>query len=410
MIRLLAYFAVLIFCTGLANAAGGTAAPLRDWTIMLYMSGKQGVPTGGWDDLAEITSIGSTGKVAVVAEIGSDRFADRFTGTKRFVFTKGMDVLSATPAMRLENVDQGDWKNLASFVLWAKKTAPAKRYMFVFWAHGMGFIDQKKNGRGVGFDLTTNNYLTLPELRLFAQTAKVDVIAFNACLMGMAEVMYELQGSVKYVVASEETMPGPGYDYKAFLAALNAAPSATEEKAAALLSASYMNYFQAQGEDVQLSIIRPDASVKLAQMLAVWQRNARAVNDTAAFNYANQNTVRLASVISDSNDTSVYGDLGNFLELFGSRLDLSKPGAPQLKEQGDVILKFITSELALSKGSGSYADTKGIAIYLPATSPRVTAAMLDSATMLEVKYSDLGFAKAAKWPEFIQWGYAARAN
>ena len=49
---------------------------------------------------------------------------------------------------------------------------------------------------------------------------KVDVLAFDACLMQMAEVAYEVKDLADYVVGSEETEPGPGYPYDPFLAGL----------------------------------------------------------------------------------------------------------------------------------------------------------------------------------------------
>ncbi|MDD4004109.1 MAG: clostripain-related cysteine peptidase [Elusimicrobiaceae bacterium] len=406
---------LLIFSAGFASAAGGRAVqadPVRDWTIMLYMSGKRGVPGGAWDDAAELAKTGTTGNVAVVAEVGCGGFEDGFTGTKRFVITKGMDILAAEPQERLDNVDQGDWKNLVKFVRWAKERAPAKRYMFVFWAHGAGFFDEKKSqdisDRGVGFDLTTGNYLTLPQLRFFAREAQVDVIAFNSCLMGMAEVMHELGSDVKYVVASEETVPGDGYDYASFLAALADKPSSTAEQAALLLASTYMKSYA--GEEVQIGVIRPAASLQLAKMLSVWQQNARKLDDVQAFKYANEYVLRFASVLTGQRDTSIFGDLGEFLKLFNSRLDMARPGAQLVKEQGDEIVGYIAKKMAVSYGSGKYAGATGVSVHLPALSPKITYELMSNPAFLEVMYPNLPFAQDAKWCDFLPWAYAARTR
>lgn len=395
--------------------------PVREWTIMLYMSGKTGVPYGAWDDLTELASVGTTDKVAVIAEIGSSKFADRFKGTKRFVITKGMNVFTAQPEMQQAVVDQGDWKNIANFVAWAKQRAPAKRYMFVFWAHGLGFFDQKKpepatpSGRGVGLDMTTNNYLTLPELRLFANAAKVDVIAFNACLMGMAEVMYELGSAVPVAVASEQTMPGYGYEYGAFLTGLNRNPGLTPMQAGALLAATSMNFYRANGLNSHAGVLNPSAAAQLLKMLSAWQAAVRQTNDVDALNYANGRAVRFASPFGESLATSPFGDLSDYITLFNARLNMTKPGAQQLKAQGEAIVKFISTSLVLKyyyadAAGGIYSRSKGVAIHLPALHPGVTYELMNSPKYLQVPYAALDFAKDGKWGEFLQWAYSVRSK
>ena len=75
--------------------------------------------------------------------------------------------------------------------------------------------------RGVCYDDSTGNYLTdLKYKRAFdiivnqyRAGKKIDIIAFDACLMADIEVAYTLQPYADYLVSSQETVPGPGFNY-----------------------------------------------------------------------------------------------------------------------------------------------------------------------------------------------------
>ena len=52
------------------------------------------------------------------------------------------------------------------------------------------------------FDILVNQYLG---------GKKVDIIAFDACLMADIEIAYALQPYANYQVSSQQMVPGPGY-------------------------------------------------------------------------------------------------------------------------------------------------------------------------------------------------------
>ena len=84
------------------------------------------------------------------------------------------------------------------------------------WDHGGGSVS------GFGYDEHSQNEddtLTLDELKYALQTSGVhfDFIGFDACLMATAETAYSLKDHSNYLVASEETEPGTGWEYTSLL-------------------------------------------------------------------------------------------------------------------------------------------------------------------------------------------------
>ena len=75
--------------------------------------------------------------------------------------------------------------------------------------------------KGVCYDFDTGHYLTDRDcLQAFSWACdnfragkKFDIVAFDACLLASLEMAYTLSSCADYLVASEETIPGDGYQY-----------------------------------------------------------------------------------------------------------------------------------------------------------------------------------------------------
>src|SRR5262249_9548142 len=144
------------------------------------------------------------------------------------------------------------------FFTWGITRCPAKRYLTVIWNHGSG-IDETDvyrsarrkggvahrrlrtalnnrfrrslfsgtlaaalrtpdgNARAIAYDDSSRDFLDNMELaRVLAAVKKklgrkIDLMGFDACLMNMVEVAYELRGSADFIVGSEEIEPGDGW-------------------------------------------------------------------------------------------------------------------------------------------------------------------------------------------------------
>ena len=91
-------------------------------------------------------------------------------------------------------------------------------YNLILWNHGAGAVV------GFGADETANyQAMTMPEIvtaidgsNLIKAGKQFEIIGFDACLMGMIEVATSLDDYAHYLVASEELIPGLGWDYTCF--------------------------------------------------------------------------------------------------------------------------------------------------------------------------------------------------
>ncbi|MGX8704385.1 MAG: clostripain-related cysteine peptidase, partial [bacterium] len=116
----------------------------------------------------------------------------------------------------LEELDQknmGSAETLTDFLKWGQEKYPTSHNMLILWDHGGGSV------KGVCFDENYNmDSLSLTELRTAFKDAnlrqKFDILGFDACLMASLETAAITQDYAEYMIASEEIVPGGGWDYK----------------------------------------------------------------------------------------------------------------------------------------------------------------------------------------------------
>jgi clostripain len=197
-----------------------------NWTFMVYLDADNNLEPFYIDTFLNMSSVGSTSQVKIVVQMdrrsGYDsRFGD-WTECKRFYITKDLIPTAGNAIQNLTEVNMGDPDTLTDFVNWTIHSFPADSYCLVLMNHGSGSV------AGVCFDETSgNDALSLPELSqalIAILPEKMDVLYFDACLMGMTEVAYQISDYADIMVASEEVgYAGQPYDY--YLTNLIANPS-----------------------------------------------------------------------------------------------------------------------------------------------------------------------------------------
>jgi hypothetical protein len=73
----------------------------------------------------------------------------------------------------------------------------------------------------------------------------LDLLGLDACVMATLEVASQVQDHVRYLVASEELVPGRSWPYDTILAALHAAPATSARVLAALIVQHYVDAYAA---------------------------------------------------------------------------------------------------------------------------------------------------------------------
>lgn len=94
---------------------------------------------------------------------------------------------------------------------------PSDYYGLVFGSHATGWLEAKNSvSRSFGDDGGYN--INIPELAEVLgnsfSTGKLDFVLFDACMMGEAEVAYELRNVTRYCIASVMETPAEGFPYK----------------------------------------------------------------------------------------------------------------------------------------------------------------------------------------------------
>jgi hypothetical protein len=407
----------------------------KKWTFMVYLAGDNNLASAGTADLGEMKKVGSTDQVNVVAQF--DNGASH--KTNRYVLSKGKN-LAKDLAESLGSTDTGDPKVLQSFIEWGINNYPAEHYMVVVWNHGNGWDDEDvyrtakrtmkveirrrqatvergRKGpvamdhlrtitggrfnralfntsiqhairlRGIAYDDNARDFLDNIELKkvVCAVTKKLgrklDVLGMDACMMSMAEVLYQLQDGVMNTVASEETEPGDGWPYDTVLSALAANPDITPDGLAATVVQKYLASYGARSGVTQ-------AACDLGKISDI----ASAIDGLAKVLVANISDSSLTTAILQartqvqSYDTADYIDLYDFCELLAAKTTV----AAVQTACHEVITALHIPGFVLQSGykGASMQHSHGVSIYFP----QKTVSSL---------YATLDFTKDTAWEKFL---------
>ena len=239
-----------------ACAANAHAAGRARWTILVYLNSSndlnQGDPainnvSDALHNVAQMATVGSDSNINIVVQWKQSNCAScgnaTFNETRRYLIkphsasdisqiTAGNtavldpDLLpfnSAYYNTSTKQTDMGNYLVLQDFVKWGSTTYPADNLAVVVWDHGSGWETVPSNDRSVGkrvhravsIDNQTHNEIETEQIPLaLSQAAQpIDALIFDASLMQMLEIEYEVRNSAKIMVGSEESPPGAGYPY-----------------------------------------------------------------------------------------------------------------------------------------------------------------------------------------------------
>lgn len=136
------------------------------------------------------------------------------------------------PSFDVDKIDKYEWMNdpevLKAFIDYCVEHAPAEKYDLILWDHGLGpksgFCSDEQEYM-FGYDsmcmdeiidaFSDNKVADADDDGV--QDGKFDLIDFDACLMGSAEVAVSIADYMDYLVVSPMTEPGYGQNYEYWL-------------------------------------------------------------------------------------------------------------------------------------------------------------------------------------------------
>lgn len=203
-----------------------------NWTVMVYLNGDNNLDPSMDDAFNRLESVANNPdvQIAVLWDRNPNTGGDWDPGS--FYYEVQYDTNPLALADYTENVNRwehgelnlGDDLTLYQFVSWARLKYPAEHYMLIMTDHGGGWSPELPNGlprrggwalggTGLSWDETGNNdgpdFLSTHEMGKVMRTLTsdglnpLDIVFYDACLMGIFEEIYEVRDYASYMIASE---------------------------------------------------------------------------------------------------------------------------------------------------------------------------------------------------------------
>jgi len=213
--------------SGCGGGGGGTpVTPTHgNWTILVYMNASNDLDAYSLPNVLQMQQAATNSSVRIIVQWKQSTKVSvgaTFNGTRRYLIkpSQGLQLVSQLVQNLGSGVDMGIPKTVNQFIAWGKANYPADHYAVVMWDHGSGWLPEAKvlkpakKPMAVSFDDETGHAIQIWQLNQAFQSQPVDILAFDASLMQMDEVAYQLIGCASYVAGSEESPPGAGYPYQ----------------------------------------------------------------------------------------------------------------------------------------------------------------------------------------------------
>lgn len=399
----------------------------RMWTFMVYLAGDNNLQDYGVKDLREMKKVGSSPEVAIIAQF--DAMSDNVT--RRYELTQSR-MLSDDLVGTLPEINTGDPQNLLEFVQWAVNAYPAEKYALVLWNHGSGWKEDsiyqaaERLGttaslasnvtrslttrrtsrslfrsslewfvadprRAIAYDDSSSDFLDNTELKnvltMISQLIgkPIDLLGFDACLMNMIEVAYQLRAQAEVIVGSQELEPGEGWPYHLVLSRLAANPTMTARELARLIVDEYIDFFRKPIPilDVTQSAIEARYVDSTASLVDALSRSILALSGQTSRQSLIFFALRQAQKFKDPD----YFDL---LDLSRALKDANR--STRINQTADDLIQHLRSNqspiLASLTSGDSVKNANGLSIYLPVRT-------------LSPLYKNLDFVKRTSWGDLL---------
>ena len=334
-------------------------------TIFLYFVGSDLESDHGLasSDMAEIAyAAAANPNIRLLAYVGGARAWRSFIDEGEnaiLVLEKG----GWSHAASLSERNMCDPDTLSAFLHYGVEHYPADSYALLLWNHGAGPMGGYGQDERFG-----NDSLTLVDIkRALANSpfgadapagALLEWIGFDACLMSSIETAHAVAPYARYMIASQEIVPGRGWGYR-FLADMNGRESGADIGGRVIQR--YFARYEAISERYpefkpQLTLSCLDLGALGDVERALDALAGKMVHAIHGNDYSDLVRTRLA--------TSDYGrfSTGSELDLVDLQ-DMARGYAAQFPRESQGLLEALKPFVVHSDSNG--ADTGGVSIYFP---------------------------------------------
>lgn len=342
---------------------GDQAADIGDdaWTIFVYLCGtdlesEYGAATG---DLGEMIQTKGDHLRFVVETGGTETWNNEVIDNQtnqRYLIQDGEMYL----VDEVEMSNMADPQTLANFLQWGVTNYPSDHMGLILWDHGGGSIT------GVCFDeINYGDSMDLKQLDsallACAETfgRKFDFIGFDACLMATIETANVVASYADYMVASQEIMPGSGYDYVAIGDFIAKNPGADGAAVGKVICDSFLASCEESGEDDVATQSVIDLS-KVDELLESFNAYARGMYE------AGKDATDLSQIVRGIKSSDNYGG-NNATEGYTNMVDLGGiiGAGEDYADSAKTVLKDLDLAVVYSAEGPGHQGASGLSMYYP---------------------------------------------
>ncbi len=283
--------------------------PVKDWTIYIHMNGNNNLCPYAKKNLKDLESVNASSVANIIVGYTCNE-----VGKAKIMLVKG----AQETILDSGKIDFGDYNTVIKYAKMAYEKYPSKYKMVIIWNHGNGVEDtwngKSEVSRWVSLDEITNHVITTEELGTIVSNLgqKTDIMGFDACLMQMVEISYEMKDYVSYVAASEATEPGDGWDYASIAKALLKHPDPIS--LGKTISTSYVE-FNDSASDLTFSLVdvkkQSDFVDLFKEYIKVDSNKTKlysALNKASYYTYSYKDLGEALKTIGNSNLLKSYND------------------------------------------------------------------------------------------------------
>ena len=347
------------FVPGLLNVSEVFAAQNDDWAIYWYLCGSDLESDYGsaTEDLSELLEADIPENVKIVIETGGSSEWQNDTVEadylERYVYSG--DTMECVE--QLPSANMGDSDTLADFLEFCRDNYPAEHTAVIFWNHGGG------SAGGVAYDeLYDYDSLSLWEIYdafdsvypLSEENPPLDLVGFDACLMATVDTANAFSDIARYMVASEETEPGNGWNYTGWAQALGDDPGMDGAQLGEVICDTYMEGCEMYGTEDEATLSVIDLGM-IGPVLTAYDNMGK-----EALAYACEDTSFFSGFGRNAECSENYG--GNTKETGYANMvdlkDLAENNRDMLTETSDDVINAL-EDCVVYKVNGAYRQQAG---------------------------------------------------
>ncbi len=170
------------------------------WLFILYWDGDNDLSYSFQTALTRLEQMANNPAVTIVALVDGSRHGD----TVRYQVQPGGQYINGVNRWGMGELNIGSPQTLSEFVLWARNNYPTEHVYLAIADHGRGTTGLAwDNASGEGAFISVAGLRTALQSVSRGGTEPVDVVHYDACLMGMVENAYQVKDYARFLVASQ---------------------------------------------------------------------------------------------------------------------------------------------------------------------------------------------------------------